>query len=204
MNDVRAGQWERGAHILIKNVWQGRVLYAEPVTVVEDARDRLVVFTKSGTPTKWSWIDWDTGVFDGPRDHVWSATDVLKIVEAGKGYAIWLMWNENGGPFLQWYVNLQDPFVRTASGIVTWDRSLDIVVDPDRRWAWKDEDDFQRTQTLGWITPSEAESIRESGEEAIGRVECATEPFCDPWPDWQPDHARSIPELPHDWADPAA
>ena len=72
-------------------------MYAEPVTVVEDTGDRLVVFTKSGTPTKWSWVDWGTGEFDGPRDHVWSRTDVLKILEVDKGYAIWLMWEENGG-----------------------------------------------------------------------------------------------------------
>lgn len=204
VNDGRPGRWKAGDPIIIKNVWQDRVLYAEPVTVVEDTGDRLVVFTKSGTPTKWSWVDWDTGAFDGPRDHVWSKTDVLKIVEPGRGYSIWLMWEENGGPFLQWYVNLQEPFVRTASGIVTWDLSLDIVVDPDRRWAWKDEDDFRRIQTLGWIAPGKAAEIREAGEGVIQMVDRQEEPFREPWPSWRPDRAWSIPEMPADWDDPGA
>jgi hypothetical protein len=179
-------------------------MYAEPVTVVEDTGDRLVVFTKSGTPTKWSWVDWGTGEFDGPRDHVWSRTDVLKILEVDKGYAIWLMWEENGGPFVQWYVNLQAPFVRTPSSVVTWDHSLDIVIAPDRRWRWKDEGDFERIQALGWVTQSEAEGIRKAGEDVIPMVDRGEAPFCEPWTDWKPDPLWSVPEVPSDWDDPAA
>ncbi len=201
MNERSGGLWQPGDRVLIKNVWEGVVRYAEPVTVVEDVEDRLTVFTRSGTPTMWSWIDWAKGEFDGPRDHAWHSTDVLKILEAGKRYAIWLMWEEHGGPFIGWYVNLQAPFVRTPSGVVTWDQSLDIVVDPARNWRWKDEDDFDRIQSLGWVTDAEAAEIRKGGEEAIQRIERRGVPFCDPWPEWKPDPGWPLPSIPADWKD---
>ena len=50
------------------------------------------------------------------------------------------MFQGGGGPFICWYVDLQEPFRRDADGIVTCDQSLDIVIGRDRRWRWKDED----------------------------------------------------------------
>jgi protein associated with RNAse G/E len=40
---------------------------------------------------------------------------------------------------LGWYVNLQCPFRRTEVGIEAMDLMLDVVVDPDGTWRWKDD-----------------------------------------------------------------
>lgn len=199
MDDTASQGWTKGDQILIKHVWDGQVRYAEPTTVVEDTGDRLILFTQAGTPTKWSWVDWDSGGFDGPKDHIWNSTDVLKILEPGKGYAIWLMWEEDAGPFQGWYIDLQDPFVRRSDSVVTWDRSLDIVVAPDGQWSWKDEDDFRRTEELGWISASDRETIRANGREAIQRIEAGDELFREPWPSWKPPRSWPIPKLENDW-----
>ena len=42
--------------------------------------------------------------------------------------------------FLGWYVNLEEPFRRTPLGFDVRDLQLDILVDPERKWRWKDSE----------------------------------------------------------------
>ena len=67
------------------------------------------------------------------------------------------------------------------------DRTLDIVVTPDLQWRWKDEDQFQRIQDLGWVTREEAAVIRAEGERVIEKIEKRCPPFSEPWPEWRPN-----------------
>ena len=39
-----------------------------------------------------------------------------------------------------WYINLQEPFRRNERRFHYMDLMLDVVVDVERRWRWKDED----------------------------------------------------------------
>jgi predicted RNA-binding protein associated with RNAse of E/G family len=64
------------------------------------------------------------------------------------------------------------------------DQALDILVDPDGTWRWKDEDDFAETQALGVWTPEEAAAIRAEGERVIG-----ARPWPSGWEDWRPTQA---------------
>ena len=52
-----------------------------------------------------------------------------------------LFWDESWS-FLGWYVNLQSPLRRSPLGFDMTDWALDVWVEPDGRWQWKDEDDF--------------------------------------------------------------
>lgn len=199
-DDRKHDRWPPGATILIRYVWRNRVWYAEPVTVVQDEPLGHVLFLRAGTPTKWTWVDFASGAFDGPHDHLWHSTDVLKLIEDGAAHAVWARWGVGDGPFLGWYIDLQDPLRRVPGGLVTWDRSLDIVVTPDLRWRWKDEDHFARLQELGWLTAAEAATIRAEGERVIERIEHCAPPFGEPWPHRRPDPTWPIPALPDDWA----
>jgi hypothetical protein len=89
---------------------------------------------------------------------------------------------------------------RAGGGIVTFDRSLDIVIDPDRRWRWKDEDHFEHIQRFGWISAQHAAELRSVGLEVIADVEAGRPPFDDAWIDFAPDLAWPSPELPDDWS----
>jgi hypothetical protein len=193
--------WQHGDIKLLRHVRLGRVLYAIPMIVVEDAADWTVLYLREGTRVKWSYVNFDDGSIDGPKDKVWEMTNVLQIIETDASHATWSMWSAQTGDFLCWYVNLQDRAIRVSDGLISWDQSLDIVVSPNLDWMWKDEDHFERIQALGWLTKVEATAIRREGERVIARIDNREPPFGEPWPDWRPDDGWGIPDLPSNWAE---
>jgi hypothetical protein len=196
---VKTARWAAGQQILVRYVSGGRVRYAEPVTVVSDDAGRLIVYQCVGTPCKWTFVDFDSGTSDGPRDHIWHSTNVLKIYGAGDAHAVWAVWAEEGA-FKRWYVDMQAPIRRTADGVVTDDHALDIVVEPDLSWRWKDEDHLDRLVELDRISADHAAAVRREGETVVRRIEGLQPPFIEAWPDWRPDPAWPIPRLPDDWS----
>ncbi len=42
-------RWPTGSTIVVQEVWRGRLWSARPLTVVEDERDRLVLWCPRGT-----------------------------------------------------------------------------------------------------------------------------------------------------------
>lgn len=188
-----------GDVIPIRHVQNGKVWFAEAAIVVEDRPERLVAFVPVGTEMRWGRVDWDTGVIDGPFHQRRHTTDVLRIIESGAQHMTSLFFTANMARFICWYVDLTEPLCRAGGGIVTFDRSLDIVVGPEGRWSWKDEDHFAHIQRFGWITAERAQELREEGERIIARIEASAAPFDGTWLDWRPDPAWKPPELPVDW-----
>lgn len=193
-------RWRPGDIVPIRHVQDDVVRFAEAVVVVEDRPERLVVFAPVGCHMQWSEIDWETGEFSGPHPRRRNITDALKIIEPGAQHTTSLFFSEGMARFICWYVDLEEPTRRAGGGLVTFDRSLDIVVGPDRRWRWKDEDHFAHIQRLGWITPARAAELRAEGERVVRRIEAREPPFDDRWLDWRPDPSWPTPELPSDWA----
>lgn len=132
-------------------------------------------------------------------DREWDISN-LWLLFAGARYSVWVSWSENGEHF-GWYINLQEPFRRTARGFQWMDLMLDVTVEPNRRWHWKDEDDFQAMIDRGLLSPSEAQAVRAEAEDVIRKLEANESPFCDPWPDWRPDPSWPMPKLPVGWKD---
>jgi hypothetical protein len=192
--------WRSGDVIPIRHVQHGVVRFAEAVIVVEDRPERLVVFAPVGCAMQWSTIDWATGAFTGPDPMRRHTRDALKIIEPGAQHTTSLFFAEGMADFICWYVDLEEPTRRAGGGLVTFDRSLDIVAGPDRRWRWKDEDHFAHIQRFGWITSERAAELRAEGERVIRCIEAREPPFNDEWLGWRPDPAWPIPELPVDWA----
>jgi hypothetical protein len=193
--------WDRGEVITVKHVFGGEVRFAQAAIVVEDRPDGgVALWTPLGSAMQWNSIDFATGAFAGYRPMRRHTTDALMLIEPGASHATTLMWSPGQGRFLCWYVDLQDPGRREGRSLVTWDQSLDIVVGPDRRWRWKDEDHFQWVQDLGWLAPDRAQELRSEGLMVIARIEAAEPPFDGLWLDWRPDAAWSTPELAEDWA----
>ena len=184
---------------------RGQISWVRPVTVVVDENARNVLFICAGTPTK------EPVQLDGspiPRsmpyeerfklalrlgDGNWGTHQTLLITPPGRAHSIWLFWTETWD-FLGWYVNLQEPQVRTPVGFDTVDQVLDIWVEPDLSWSWKDEDELEAAVRLGRFTPGEAAAIRAEGERVI-----ASWPFPTGCEDWRPDPSWPIPRLPDGW-----
>jgi hypothetical protein len=173
-----------------------------PVTVVERRDNRVVLWLAPGTLTKappgfhvsipdlaagsWAHTDWS---WFGGRLMIW---------ERGDSHSIYVSWDGDGG-FAGWYVNLEQPWRETSFGFDSTDHLLDITIDPDRRWRWKDEDHLAEAIELGLFTPEQAREFRAEGERAIERIEAWDAPFDEGWELWRPDPAWPLPSVPDGW-----
>ena len=108
------------------------------------------------------------------REEAWTV-EALRIVAPGSRHSILLFWTAGFREFLLWYVNLEDPMVRTPIGFDYLDRLLDIEIAPDlSRWKWKDEDELEEAVAHGILTSQEAHVIRAEGESCDRSVGCWT------------------------------
>jgi hypothetical protein len=126
------------------------------------------------------------------RDVEWDV-DTLVLLREGPWHALWVSWLPSGEHW-GWYVNLQRPFRRTELGFETMDLVLDLIVDPDGSWRWKDEDELATWVARGVFEPELAERIRAEGESVLARAAWPTG-----WEKWRPDPAWELPELPDGW-----
>ncbi len=90
----------------------------------------------------------------------WRGSHRLIVTRPGQAYAVFLKWTPEW-TFREWYVNLQEPLLRTERGFETRDQFLDIQVAPDRSWRWKDEDELELAVELGRLTDDQAGAIRD-------------------------------------------
>jgi Protein of unknown function (DUF402) len=204
--------WLPGEPVLVQEVWNDRVWAARPMTVVQDDGDSVALWFPKGTRWKAPTTP-PTRTREGTRgerlarcaalcdwvfvDAVWDVS-TLWLMREGAWHAVWVSWRD-GGEFWGWYVNLQEPYRRTARGFETMDLMLDVVVEVDRSWWWKDEDELETFVSLGPFDESLAERVREEGLRVVRRAERNEPPFDQPWPTWRPPRSWGIPELPSAW-----
>ena len=124
--------------------------------------------------------------------------DTLMLMRAGDWHAVWVSWLPDGAHW-GWYVNLQEPFRRTPVGIETMDLVLDVIVDPDHTWQWKDEDELDEFVALGVFEPQLVERLRAEALGAVHRALRGEPPFDDSWLGWRPEPAWPPPRLPERW-----
>jgi hypothetical protein len=119
-------------------------------------------------------------------------------------YSVWLFF-EPDGAFRNWYVNLEEPAVRWddghLAGLDTVDQDLDIVVEPDRAWRWKDEAEFEAHllhPEVYWVPDPDA--VWTEGERLVKLIEAGDFPFDGTAIDFRPDPGWSIPTaMPRGW-----
>lgn len=99
-----------------------------------------------------------------------------------------------------WYVNLQRPTIREHDRWVTEDQFLDIVVQSDRQWLWKDEDELAEAVKVGRLPREDAGAIRATGDAIIPQIEEGLWPFDPALAAWRPDPAWGIPVIPPEWS----
>ena len=188
-----------GDVVLLRSVYRGRVRWAFPHRYALEHEGRLCLYSAPGTAGMWMGRDadgrylerWARG--DDPRPHVWSRHHVLRLVRLAETHTVEIFWDEQW-EHVCWYINLQAPIVSSRLGYDTTDWALDVVIDPDGSWRWKDEDDLAEAVALGVFSQVEAAAIRRAGERAITER---------PWPtgleDWRPDPGWTPPALPDGW-----
>jgi protein associated with RNAse G/E len=219
---LTAPRWRRGDTIVHHEVWADRVWAARPLIVVDDTEQGLALWLPAGTRRKVPAPPVDAtgperdpeglsteashrGVIENLQrgdwaytDHVWDVSS-LWLLRPGAWYAIWVSWLPSG-EHLGWYVNFQTPYRRTSLGIEAMDLMLDLVVETDRSWHWKDQHEFDQMERLKLVDGDSIGHIRREAVMVLANIEEGTAPFCDPWPQWTPEPHWPIPALPSEWS----
>jgi hypothetical protein len=181
--------------IVWREAWREREYIRVPVRVVEDDERHLVFYVCDGTryafpPGGWPFGDahpWaERGGFEGEG--------ILVRQRPGDAHATWHFWDGEERTFAGWYVNLQEPIRRDGISFLTQDEELDLWIEPDGSWRWKDAQELEDWVARGRFTREEVDRIWAEGERVL-----AEWPFPTGWEEWRPDPAWHVPELPAEW-----
>ena len=200
-----------GTQILQQDLWGEQLLTARPVTVVEDVAHCLALYThpkapyrsaatrnRLSLPVKERINLWERPVQTPLEERFSGLYHVITLTPPESWHSVWVFWNLEWR-IHRWFVNLQSPICRTSRGIVVRDHILDIRVEPDLSWSWKDIDEFDELVRRGWFTDEEHSSILAEAEKMARIVTEKGPPFSDGWEQWRPDPSWTIPSVPDDW-----
>jgi len=195
-------RWSPGDAVVVREVWRGRVFEARPANVVQDEPEQTMFLVpggiacglpigEDGTELRLPNRPWQLEIRErGPNP-------ILSFAWPDTPYAV-LRWStEEGTPI--WYVNLQDPLRRTDLGFDTVDHALDVIVELDGAWRWKDADELAAAVKRGLFTADQAAAFRVEGERAVTRILDREPPFDHDWNSWCPDPSWPTPSLPDGW-----
>lgn len=207
-------EWRRGDMVSFRNIVQGKVWDATPMRVVQDEPDLTVLYRAANTWYKRPFAHGDPN--PNPSQHNamqlleagdWWHGDVqwvqrwrLTLMRPQDPFAIFVMFSE-AAELLAYYVNFQEPFVRTDRCLDTRDYTLDLVILPDLTWHWKDEEDFRLMIEKGYLGGDLDEILREAGEKLLAE---SKEPgaWFRQWDEWRPPAEWDVPTLTDGWQIP--
>ena len=133
------------------------------------------------------------------REFTWQTNRILIFLEREKYYSTFLFWDHEADQFSCYYINFQLPYRRSHCGFDTLDLDLDIVIDPQYNWKWKDEEDYQEGIREGGIQEEWVKGIEQSQADVLDRINKKRYPLDGSWLEWRPDPAWVPPELPDRW-----
>ncbi len=207
-------KWDSGTQIIQYETWRGEIGTARPVTVVHCTPETIaaythphVTFVTRGIENRQSLslserIDLYTRGIDSSVDDFRTVISpdlhVLALYDADSWHPVLLFWSIDW-QFKFWYVNLQTPLRRLHRGFASQDMVLDIVVQPDMTWDWKDCDEFEALIAKPFFSREEEYAVKDASDRMVAAIENRGAPFCDGWEDWRPDENWLVPCLTDDW-----
>jgi hypothetical protein len=179
--------WSEGDTILRREVRNdGWPWMQTRVLVVRDTPELLVTYLAEGTLFEFP---------PGPEKHPWAERlgweghGVLMLQRPGDAYAIWVFWHGPERAFHGWYVNLQEPFRRTAEGFDTQDLELDIWIPAGGTWQLKDDELLDVRVREGRFTQDQARATRREAAKVTAELDAGRRWWDDAWASWRPDVA---------------
>jgi hypothetical protein len=193
--------WAPGEVIVHREIAWGRPWLAIPERVIEDRDGLLVTYIATGAPFGYAPGPWptETGLHPWYPKERWEGHGTLVVQRPGDAYAVWHFWGGEERRFEAWYLNLQEPFRRTAIGYDTQDHELDVIVLEDGQWFFKDDEKMEQRIREGRYSPDEVLEIRALGNR-IGVMLDARDTWWDPaFAAWAPDPTWDPPSLTAGW-----
>ena len=173
-----------------RDVHRGRVWRAQACRIVEETKETVALWFPAGGPAKIPAGGLRIPDDDWELEDASPTRDSLCIVRPGRPHSVYVFWEEDGD-FSHWYVNFEQPLRRTQVGFDTFDEKLDLIVQLDGSYRWKDEDELEQAAALGLL---DADEVRAEAARVL-----AEWPFPTGWEDWRPDPAWPLPQLPEGW-----
>jgi len=205
-----------GEDIVLRCIFNRRVSYAQSVTVIQDTEEEtaLLLLPEAQCAATEGYFTWRTGDNSlgsrwdearkgnwNLREFSWATNRFLFLLWPNKFYSIYLIWNQQSDELVCYYVNFQTPLRRSRTGFDIFDLELDIVVNPDFTWKWKDMEDYQDGILAGCIQPEWVKGIEEAQAEVFSMLEKRAYPFDGSWLDWKPSALHAPAQLPLGWSD---
>jgi len=206
---------ETGESCVLRGIVNHQVWLAESVIVVKDGPKQTVLLLMPGAECAfpegyWRWKknrDHSNGTRwqEARSDHIqlrkfaWQTNRVLVFLEPEKYYSCFLFWDQAADHFKCYYINFELPYLRSHCGFDTLDLDLDIVIDPQYHWIWKDEEDYQEGIREGGILDEWVQGIERSKTEVFERINRRADPINGSWLTWRPDPGWAAPSLPENW-----
>ncbi len=206
--------WNPGESVVLRGIYNQRVWYIQSAIVVHDKPEEVALAVLPGAqcaaPENYitgkhgadgHWNRWDDYLADqwNMETYNWRTNRLLILLQPGKYYASMYFWHDERNEFLCYYVNFQLPFKQTAIGFDTLDLELDIVIEPNYAWEWKDVDDYQRGIQRGVLLNDWTQSIEAAKPEVFAKLAEHQYPFDGSWLGWKPDPNWLPPKLPVNW-----
>lgn len=202
--------WKCGDIIAWRGIYRKRIWHVQPTILVKDSPEEIVLTLLPGTECiaektypkgkknsrrRWFFIneDWQLAKY------TWRTNRLLLIFEPEKYYSTVLFWNHESNEFLCYYINFQLPFQRNQSAVDTLDLDLDLIVNSDFSYEWKDVADYQKAIKNGIIFPEWMIGIEVAKKGVFEKLETRQYPFDGSWLTWKPDPGWSPPTLPENW-----
>lgn len=198
--------FQPGQTIVTREVRNGKLLRAIPVTVVRDTPEIIALYAPLTTAYKYPLTPAGERVRPYQRlsgewvldDRYAEKYSSLRLAIPGVYYSV-ILFRKPDLSVHRWYINLEDPLERTAHGFIVRDHFLDVLVARDlSSWEWKDEDEFAEAIDLGMVHPEKAAFLRSEGQRVAEWICSGTSPFNE-WREWRPDPAWPVPEFPSGW-----
>jgi RimJ/RimL family protein N-acetyltransferase len=180
--------------VAVRELWRDRIWVARAWALVEETPERVVLANRPGSETR---VPVDAA---GERLRVpcddwrlaagrWESWTLL-VARRGEPWSTLLYFDEHGA-FLSWYVNFEQPLRGTPFGFDTLDHKLDLVVTADGEQRLKDQDDLDAAARAGAL---DAEEVRDAARRVV-----AEPPWPTGWEDRPPDASLEPLALPPGW-----
>jgi hypothetical protein len=134
--------------------------------------------SKSATGSPWDVID-----------RPWTGDGALILGRSDRAHSISLFW-ENWR-FAGWYVQLEAPWRPWRFGFDTESHALDVWVESDGSWHWKEECELDLAVELGFFSSEQAAAVRAEGERVVGEW-----PLPTGWEEWRANPSWPVPSVP--------
>lgn len=170
-----------GSTITRREVLHGRVWLEQPVKVIADDGDVLVVLIEHGDPMHF--VEHPFGPHPWSGATVWRGPSVLQLHRVGDWYSVWKLMD--GAELLGWHINFDEPFVRRGHSFDVNDLQLDLLSAPDGTSRWKDVEVLAPALTSGRMDRAQLDAVLEAATDVAAAVERGDR-WWSSWDGWTP------------------